>query len=70
MQNFVCVECSPIYCVVQMKLITTSLMVERLKINGSLARAAMRELEEQGVIRLISKNSLQLIYTRSTNTDA
>ncbi len=54
----------------QMKLITTSLLVERLKINGSLARASILELEEEGLIRMISKNSLQVIYTRATNKEA
>ncbi len=54
----------------QMKLITTSLLVERLKINGSLARAAILELEDEGLIRVISKNNLQVIYTRATNKEA
>mmetsp|Transcript_4151 Transcript_4151/g.6334 ORF Transcript_4151/g.6334 Transcript_4151/m.6334 type:complete len:111 (+) Transcript_4151:98-430(+) len=54
----------------KMKLITTSSLVERLKINGSLARAAVRELEEKGLIRCVSRHSKQLIYTRATNTDA
>jgi small subunit ribosomal protein S25e len=53
-----------------MKLVTTSALVERLKINGSLARAAIAELEGKGVIRRISHHSSQLVYTRATNTDA
>eukprot|EP00953_Heterococcus_sp_UTEX-ZZ885_P014213 8078-Heterococcus_DN1.PRE.2 len=55
---------------VQMKLVTTSALVERLKINGSLARAAIRELEQKGVIRCVAHHSSQLVYTRATNTDA
>ncbi|KAG5190079.1 ribosomal protein S25 [Tribonema minus] len=54
----------------KMKLVTTSALVERLKINGSLARAAIRELEEKGVIRRVSHHSAQLVYTRATNTEA
>ncbi|GAQ87347.1 40s ribosomal protein S25 [Klebsormidium nitens] len=50
------------------KLITPSVLSDRLRINGSLARAALRALEEQGHIRPISKHATQLIYTRATNT--
>jgi len=40
-----------------------------LQINGSLARAALRELLEKNLIRAVSTHSTQLIYTRATNTD-
>ncbi|CAM9743830.1 unnamed protein product [Chrysoparadoxa australica] len=53
----------------KMKLITASALVERLKISGSLARSAIRELEEKGLIRVVSRHRAQLIYTRATNTD-
>ncbi|CAM9540859.1 unnamed protein product, partial [Phaeothamnion confervicola] len=53
----------------KMKLVTASALVERFKIGGSLARAAILELEEKQVIRQVSKHSRQLIYTRATNMD-
>ena len=37
----------------KMKLITPSALVERLKINGALARAAIKELQEKGMIKPI-----------------
>ncbi|KAJ2003872.1 40S ribosomal protein S25 [Coemansia sp. RSA 2322] len=48
------------------KLITPSVLVDRLRINGSLARRALRELETRGSIRLVSAHNAQLIYTRAT----
>ncbi|KAJ1815394.1 40S ribosomal protein S25 [Coemansia sp. RSA 2671] len=48
------------------KLITPSVLVDRLRINGSLARRALRELEARGSIRLVSLHNSQLIYTRAT----
>lgn len=47
------------------KLITTSVLVDRLKINGSLARRALRELHSTGKIRLVSAHGSQSIYTRN-----
>jgi small subunit ribosomal protein S25e len=51
-----------------MKLITTSLLVERLKVNGALARASIKLLMAKGLIRQVLHSSSQLIYTRATNT--
>jgi small subunit ribosomal protein S25e len=48
------------------KMITPSILADRLRINGSLARAAIRELAAKGLIRPIIKHSSQVIYTRST----
>merc|ERR1712183_641723 len=48
------------------KLITPSVVSERLKVRGSLARFALKELEEKGLIKLIAKHSAQVIYTRNT----
>ncbi|KAJ1662290.1 40S ribosomal protein S25 [Coemansia sp. RSA 1646] len=48
------------------KLITPSVLVDRLRINGSLARSALRELAARGSIRLVSAHNSQLIYTRAT----
>jgi len=52
------------------KLITPSIISERLKINGSLARRALKELESQNLIRSVSKHANQLIFTRATATAA
>jgi small subunit ribosomal protein S25e len=52
----------------KMKLITISALVERLKVGGSLARKAIKELMARGLIRLVTKSSAQVIYTRATNT--
>merc|ERR1711881_219021 len=51
------------------KLVTPSVLSERLKINGSLARRAIQELLNAGTIRLVDKHSNQLIYTRNTGED-
>lgn len=51
------------------KLITPSVLVDRLRINGSLARKAIADLASQGLIRLVSAHSSQLIYTRATKAD-
>eukprot|EP00892_Ulva_mutabilis_P009644 jgi/Ulvmu1/7051/UM033_0111.1 len=48
------------------KMITTSILSDRLKINGSLARAAIRELLDDGAIKPIAHHSAQGIYTRAT----
>lgn len=48
------------------RLITPSVVSERLKVRGSLARRALIELESKGLIRLVSKHSAQVIYTRAT----
>ena len=38
-----------------------------VQINGSLARAAIRELADQGLIRPVTSHANQIIYTRATN---
>ena len=50
----------------KMKLITPSALVERLKINSSLARAACTLLAEEGKISPIEVHNKQRIYTRVT----
>ncbi|GLJ19090.1 hypothetical protein SUGI_0342860 [Cryptomeria japonica] len=50
------------------KLITPSILSDRLRINGSLARKAIKDLMARGSIRMISAHSSQQIYTRATNT--
>mmetsp|Transcript_30208 Transcript_30208/g.39810 ORF Transcript_30208/g.39810 Transcript_30208/m.39810 type:complete len:112 (+) Transcript_30208:57-392(+) len=50
----------------KMKLITPSALVERLKVNGALARSSLTELHEKGLIKLVAKHGAQQIYTRTT----
>ncbi|KAI0722020.1 S25 ribosomal protein-domain-containing protein [Cerioporus squamosus] len=52
------------------RFISQSILIERLKINGSLARVAIRHLEKEGQIKRIVHHSGQLIYTRSTGGGA
>jgi len=54
----------------QMKLITPSAVSERLKVNGSLARKALKHLMAEGLIREVAYHSAQSIYTRATNASA
>ena len=55
--------------VVQMKLITPAGLIERLKITGSLARAALKQMEAEGKITLLQSHHAQMIYTRNTGGD-
>merc|ERR1712003_406560 len=48
------------------KLITPSIVSERLKVRGSLARRALDEMEGKGLIKLVSAHRSQIIYTRVT----
>lgn len=50
----------------KMKLVTPSVLVERFKINGALARNAIKELANRQLIRGIVVHSKQGIYTRAT----
>lgn len=47
------------------KMITASILADRMRINGSLARAAIKELASKGMITAIAKHSTQCIYTRA-----
>ena len=47
------------------RLVTVAVLVDRLKINGSLARAALKDLEEKGVIRKVVGHASGSIYTRA-----
>ncbi|KAJ3402823.1 40S ribosomal protein S25 [Chytriomyces hyalinus] len=47
------------------KLITPSVLVDRLRINGSLARVAVRDLAAKGLIKPIVISKKQMIYTRA-----
>lgn len=46
------------------KMVTVSVLVDRLKVNGSVARAALRELEKMGVIKQIVGHSKQMTYSK------
>jgi small subunit ribosomal protein S25e len=47
-------------------MISTSVLADRLRINGSLARAAIKELVTKGLIREVAKSHAQGVYTRAT----
>merc|ERR1711877_51798 len=51
------------------KLITPSIVSERLKVRGSLARKALNELLAKGVIKQVTQHHAQQIYTRVTKED-
>lgn len=48
------------------KLISQSVLIDRMKINGSLARRAIAFLEKEGLIKRVVHHHAQLIYTRAT----
>ena len=48
------------------KLITPSVVSERLKVRASLARSALERLCQQGLIKEIDRHHAQRIYTRAT----
>lgn len=49
------------------KFISTSTLIDRLKINGSLARRAIKHLEQEGQIKRVVHHNAQLVYTRATS---
>merc|ERR1712174_177065 len=51
------------------KLITPSIVSERLKVRGSLARKALNELLAKGVIKQVTQHHAQQIYTRVTKEE-
>merc|ERR1711862_151624 len=52
------------------KLITPSIVSERLKVRGSLAKRALDEMAEKGLIKRVSAHRSQLIYTRMIKDEA
>ena len=54
----------------QLKLITPSIVSERLKISGSLARKAIKELVNKGLVKGVSVHSKQGTYTRAHEKEA
>ncbi|CCH45931.1 40S ribosomal protein S25 [Wickerhamomyces ciferrii] len=49
--------------------ISVSVLVDRLKVGGSIARQAIQQLEREGQIKRISRHSSQLIYTRASASE-
>ncbi|CAK7903174.1 40S ribosomal protein S25 [[Candida] anglica] len=47
------------------KYVSVSVLVDRLKVGGSIARVALRQLETEGIIVPVVKHSKQAIYTRA-----
>ncbi|KAI0974753.1 ribosomal protein S25 [Xylaria arbuscula] len=47
------------------RLVTVATLVDRLKINGSLARKCLKDLEEKGQIKPVVTHSKMKIYTRA-----
>ena len=47
-----------------MKVIHPSALVEKFKINVSLARAALKQMVEEGKIAVVEKHNNQQIYTK------
>ncbi|KAI9647094.1 40S ribosomal protein S25 [Ciborinia camelliae] len=45
------------------RLVTVAVLVDRLKINGSLARRCLKELEENGQIKIVVKHHAGDIYS-------
>ncbi|SCV68738.1 BQ2448_859 [Microbotryum intermedium] len=61
------------------KLISQSVLIDRMKINGSLARVAIRHLEKEGLIKPVVHHTSQvrppvrlgqLVYTRAIASEA
>lgn len=48
------------------KLITPSVVSERLKVRASLAKAGLRKLLAEGLIKCVVKHGSQMVYTRAT----
>ena len=49
------------------RLVTVATLVDRLKINGSLARKCLKDLEEKGQIKQIVGHSRMKIYSMLEN---
>jgi small subunit ribosomal protein S25e len=56
--------------IVTSKLITPSVVSERLKVRASLATAALRQLQNEGLIKCVVKHGSQMVYTRATKAEA
>lgn len=52
------------------RLVTVATLVDRLKVNGSLARKCLKDLEEKGQIKSVVTHSKMKIYSMSTKTSS
>lgn len=50
------------------RFISVSILIERLKINGSLARKAIQHLKKEGTIKCVVHHSAQRIYSKSESS--
>jgi small subunit ribosomal protein S25e len=50
------------------RLVTVATLVDRMKINGSLARQCIKDLEEKGIIKPVVQHSKMKIYSTSSPT--
>lgn len=55
--------------IVSVKLITPSVVSERLKVRASLAKAGLQELLNAGLIKCVVKHGSQLVYTRASKAE-
>lgn len=51
------------------KVITVSVIADRLKVNGSLAREALRVLSTEGLIKCVNKHAATKVYTRAIKAE-
>merc|ERR1712087_620146 len=51
------------------KVIAPSIVSDRMKIRGSLARRAIKELHQLGKIKLLVQRAAQMVYTRAIAVD-
>ena len=49
------------------RLVTVATLVDRMKINGSLARQCLNDLEEKGMIKSVVNHSKMKIYSMSSS---
>merc|ERR1712167_316471 len=52
------------------RLITVSTISDKLRVNGSVARAAIHDLESKGKIKRVSVHRSQLLYTQVDEEEA
>ncbi|KOS22131.1 40S ribosomal protein S25 [Escovopsis weberi] len=52
------------------RLVTIAILVDRMKINGSLARQCLKDLEEKGIVKPVITHSKMKIYTRAIGEGA
>jgi hypothetical protein len=55
--------------VLQLKVVTVATLTEKLKVNGSVARACIKELLHQGLIKPVFVNNRISVYTRSAEPE-